>query len=120
MDRRSFLRTSAALLAAEQLSHPALHALTGQAPASTAVEPALAPWSPGYLEIHHIATNRGNAAFFIQPDGTTPYLSAPLPSDQRRPGVVRVDPGGATFRVHILSNQDETDRVTATFGPYTA
>ena len=34
--------------------------------------------------------------------------------------VVRVDPGGATFRVHVLSNQDEDDRVIATFGPYTA
>lgn len=98
MNRRSFLRTSAALLAAEQLSHPALYALTEQAPAITPVEPALAPWAPGYLEIHHIATNRGNCALFILPDGTTmmvdagalygttPYLTAPLPSAERRPG----------------------------------
>ena len=34
--------------------------------------------------------------------------------------VVRVDPGGSTFRVHVLSNQDESDRVLASFGPYTA
>jgi hypothetical protein len=34
--------------------------------------------------------------------------------------VVRVDPGGSTFRVHILSNEDESDRVIASFGPYTA
>ena len=96
--RRNFLRTSAALFAAEQLFHPALYALTGQAPAITPVEPALAPWAPGYLEIHHIATSRGNSAFFILPDGTTmmvdagalygttPYLSAQLPSAEHRPG----------------------------------
>lgn len=34
--------------------------------------------------------------------------------------VVRVDPGGATFNVHVLSNEDETDRVLTTFGPYTS
>ena len=50
------------------------------------------------LEIHQIATNRGNSALLILPDGTTmmvdagaiygttPYLSDPLPSGQRRPG----------------------------------
>lgn len=50
------------------------------------------------LEIHHIATNRGNSALLILPDGTTmmvdagaiygstPYLSEPLPSNAHRPG----------------------------------
>jgi hypothetical protein len=32
--------------------------------------------------------------------------------------VVRVEPGGETFAVHILSNADESDTVTASFGPY--
>lgn len=32
---------------------------------------ALPDWSPGYLDIHHINTGRGDAAFFIFPDGTT-------------------------------------------------
>ena len=32
--------------------------------------------------------------------------------------VVRVEPGGETFDVHILSNTDESDTVTASFGPY--
>jgi hypothetical protein len=32
--------------------------------------------------------------------------------------VVRVEPGGETFSVHILSNTDESDTVTASFGPY--
>ena len=34
--------------------------------------------------------------------------------------VIRVEPGGSTFRVHVLSNEDESDRVAASFGPYTA
>jgi len=32
--------------------------------------------------------------------------------------VVRVEPGGESFSVHILSNADESDTVTASFGPY--
>jgi hypothetical protein len=34
--------------------------------------------------------------------------------------VIRVEPGGETFAVHILSNADESDTVTASFGPYTS
>jgi glyoxylase-like metal-dependent hydrolase (beta-lactamase superfamily II) len=94
MDRRSFLRSSVVALAAEQLAHPAVQALALQPTAATALE----PWKPGYLEIHQLATNRGNSAFLILPDGTTmmvdagalygtnPYLSEPRPSASRRPG----------------------------------
>jgi len=32
--------------------------------------------------------------------------------------VVRVPPDGETFRVEILDNSDESDRVIATHGPY--
>jgi beta-lactamase superfamily II metal-dependent hydrolase len=32
--------------------------------------------------------------------------------------VFRVDRGGSEFRVEILTNQDESDEVTATFGPF--
>ena len=34
------------------------------------------PWSPGYFDIHHINTGRGDAAFFIFPDGTTMLFDA--------------------------------------------
>lgn len=66
--------------------------------AETPASKALPPWKPGVLEIHHLATNRGNSALLILPDGTTmmvdagaiygttPYLSDPLPSGERRPG----------------------------------
>lgn len=37
---------------------------------------ALAPWRPGCLDIHHIATGRGNATFVILPDGTSLLIDA--------------------------------------------
>ena len=89
--RRSFLLTSLALSVAE--SFPAKLLLAAQPAFKT-----LPAWKPGVLEIHQIATNRGNSALFILPDGTTlmvdagaiygstPYLSDPLPSNQHRPG----------------------------------
>jgi len=57
----------------------------------------LAPWSPGELDIHQISTGRGNAAFFILPDGTTLLVdagaaaggttqTAPHPDASRQPG----------------------------------
>jgi glyoxylase-like metal-dependent hydrolase (beta-lactamase superfamily II) len=94
MDRRNFLRNSLVALAVERVSRPAMQALALQ-PASA--QP-LEPWKPGILEIHQLATNRGNSAFLILPDGTTmmvdagalygttPYLSEPRPSAARRPG----------------------------------
>jgi hypothetical protein len=58
----------------------------------------LPPWTPGCLDIHHIATGRGNATFILMPDGTSMLIdagatnntldvsAAPKPNDQRRPG----------------------------------
>lgn len=45
--------------------------------AQTAVvgEP-LPAWQKGYLDLHHINTGRGSAAFYIFPDGTTMLLDA--------------------------------------------
>src|SRR5580698_3104576 len=68
-----------------------------------AAQPALAsskyePWQQGMLDIHHIATGRGNSTLFICPDGTSmmvdagsihaplSYTIAPKPNDSRRPG----------------------------------
>ncbi len=36
----------------------------------------LPAWQPGYLDLHHINTGRGNAAYFILPDGTTLLVDA--------------------------------------------
>ena len=89
--RRRFLLSSLALAALDNIPAKLLYA-------AAPVSKALPAWKPGVLEIHHIATNRGNSALLILPDGTTmmvdagaiygttPYLSDPLPSGQRRPG----------------------------------
>lgn len=37
---------------------------------------ALEAWQPGWLDIHHINTGRGDAAYFIFPDGTTLLVDA--------------------------------------------
>lgn len=36
----------------------------------------LPPWQKGYLDLHHINTGRGDAAFYIFPEGTTMLLDA--------------------------------------------
>jgi len=36
----------------------------------------LPPWQPGWLDLHHINTGRGNTAFFILPDGTNLLVDA--------------------------------------------
>ena len=36
----------------------------------------MADWQTGYLDIHHIATDRGDATFVIAPDGTTLLIDA--------------------------------------------
>jgi len=36
----------------------------------------LPAWKKGYLDLHHINTGRGNAAFYILPDGTTVLFDA--------------------------------------------
>jgi beta-lactamase superfamily II metal-dependent hydrolase len=57
----------------------------------------LPPWTPGTLDIHQIATGRGNSALVIFPDGTTLLVDAgaagdgipetdPHPNASRRPG----------------------------------
>ena len=42
----------------------------------TAETAALPPWAAGNLDIHHISTGRGDAAFAILPDGTTLLVDA--------------------------------------------
>jgi beta-lactamase superfamily II metal-dependent hydrolase len=55
-------------------------ALCLAAEVTPAAEPAkgeaLPPWTPGTLDIHQLATGRGNAAFVIMPDGTTMLVDA--------------------------------------------
>src|SRR5271154_6147982 len=41
-----------------------------------AVGGTLEPWTPGTLDIHHLAYGRGNSAFVLCPDGTTMLIDA--------------------------------------------
>lgn len=61
-------RLWAALAVACTSASTALAATGGAAP--------LPAWSKGYLYIHHISTGRGNAAYFVFPDGTTMLIDA--------------------------------------------
>ncbi len=54
----------------------ALFVLVLGAIVSNAQEQTLPLWKPGMLDIHHIQTGRGDAAFFIFPDGTTMIVDA--------------------------------------------
>jgi glyoxylase-like metal-dependent hydrolase (beta-lactamase superfamily II) len=83
--------------------------------ADQSVGETLSPFSPGSLDIHHINTGQGNAAFLVLPDGTTllidcgfgqaarpPRYKAPRrPDESRLPPewvaryIKRVHPGGS-------------------------
>ncbi len=43
---------------------------------SLSAQQQLPPWTRGTLDIHQISTGRGNAAFFVFPDGTTMLVDA--------------------------------------------
>src|ERR1700687_511449 len=69
LPRRRFLISSLAIAAFESLPAKLLRA-------AAPVFKALPAWKPGVLEIHQIATNRGNSTLLIMPDGTTMMVDA--------------------------------------------
>jgi hypothetical protein len=73
-DRRGFLASTLALLAGSSLSK-SLGVVQSLA-APNREEMPLPRWEPGVLEIHHIATGRGNSTLVIGPDGTTLLIDA--------------------------------------------
>jgi hypothetical protein len=72
--RRSFLKSTAGLLAASVL--PSASESAQEITSAQTTGSSLPPWQPGVLEIHHIDTGRGNASFVIGPDGTSLVLDA--------------------------------------------
>ncbi len=88
ISRRNFLTGSSAALFLAAAHHS--HALEVSQPFD--------PWQPGFLDIHHISTGRGNSVLAIAPDGTSIMVDAgavkgPLepmgparPDATRRPG----------------------------------
>ncbi len=77
----SVLWTLAAFCAATLLAYSAL----AEEGVPAEVGEPLPAWEQGWLEIHHINTGRGDAAFFILPDGTTMLFDAGDLSDGARP-----------------------------------
>ncbi len=71
-------------------------------------------WSPGYLDIHHINTGKGESAFFIFPDGTTMLVDAG-DSDRQRPKRPEVKPNDSRtpgewisrYILHMLEGQSD-------------
>jgi len=88
----------------------------------------LPPWAPGMLDIHQIATGRGNSALLILPDGTTLLIDAgaagdglpetdPHPDASRTPGawiaryIKRHLPDGATDLDYALITHFHPDHM---------
>jgi phosphoribosyl 1,2-cyclic phosphodiesterase len=70
MNRRDFLKVAAA------------SGLSTAARGFATVAPyALGPWTPGTLDIHHLAYGRGNSTFIMGPDGTTMLIDAGTTED---------------------------------------
>lgn len=92
MNRREFLQVSGQLAA-----FGASASLTSVAE-TVAAGSELAPWQPGFLDIHHINTGRGNSTLTVMPDGTSllidagasgtqgPAMNPARPDGSRRPG----------------------------------
>lgn len=71
-------------------------------------------WKEGFLDIHHINTGKGEAAFFILPDGTTmlvdagdtqrpkPRVTDPRPNGDRTPGEWI-----SRYILHMLENKKD-------------
>jgi len=93
INRRRFLQGAAASLA---LTQPWLLAAAQATSATNST--AMEPWRPGFLDIHHISTGRGNSVLAVCPDGTsimidagavggsTEALGPARPNGSRRPG----------------------------------
>jgi len=93
MNRREFLQASGGLAVCGVGAGLAPAFATESAASST-----LRPWQPGFLDIHHISTGRGNSALAIMPDGTSLLIDAGAsgtqgaamnparPDGSRRPG----------------------------------
>jgi hypothetical protein len=69
-------RASAALCGGAALAAIAAACIPAMAVAAPGDAERLPAWSKGYLYIHHISTGRGNATYFVLPDGTTMLIDA--------------------------------------------
>lgn len=135
-------RTAASVLALVSVSLLAGSAQQPARPAAAEVGQAFPAWTTGTLDIHQIATGRGNAAFMVFPDGTTLLFDAgdggetpnaePKPDGSRAPGewIARyvahmMAPGPARLDYAVISHlhPDHMGRISgkepmSSFGAY--
>jgi len=122
MDRRTFLKTSAA--SAALLALPEFDRLYAKGKTDPQVGKAWTGWKPGHFQVHFIYTGVCESAFYIFPDGTTMLLDCGdhdaigrgklavpiLPHSGRRAGewiaryVERVNPNGREVDYMMLSH----------------
>jgi len=122
MDRRTFIKTSAASVAL--LSSPEFFRLYASGKTDPQVGRAWKGWKPGHFQVHFIYTGVCESAFYIFPDGTTMLLDCGdhnavgrgelavpvLPSPDRHAGewiaryVQRVNPNGCDVDYMMLSH----------------
>jgi glyoxylase-like metal-dependent hydrolase (beta-lactamase superfamily II) len=101
MNRREFLQASgglAALRVGTGLSSSVAVEALAKPIVTESVGSPLESWKPGFLDIHHVNTGRGNSSFVLMPDGTSllvdagasgtqgPAMNAAKPDGSRRPG----------------------------------
>lgn len=133
--RRLLLQALPALLAFPRAAGAAGAAGAADLPLPDSAGAALAPWQPGWLDIHHLATGRGNATFILLPDGTSLLIDAgasmdsldvsmaPRPGASRRTGewtgrhalrhLRRADLAGLDYMVVTHLHPDHTGDVDA-------
>ena len=73
------LLVASAVVAAQSAAQSPARADATTAPA--VVGQALSRWQPGWLDIHHIATGRGNSTLVVLPDSTTMLIDAGAAAD---------------------------------------
>lgn len=79
----------------------------------------LPKWQEGYLDLHHINTGRGNAAFLVLPDGTTMLIDAGelSPLDARtftaRNAPIKPDPSRKPYEwiIHYIKQVSPADHL---------
>jgi beta-lactamase superfamily II metal-dependent hydrolase len=96
MKRRHFLQASggfAALSFGAALSSSATAKGFSKPMTAESAGSSLEPWKPGFLDIHHMNTGRGNSSLVLMPDGTSLLVDAGA-SGTQGPAMNAVKPNG--------------------------
>ena len=83
--------------------------------AALSAQEYLPEWQEGYLDIHTVATGRGDAAFVIMPDGTTMLIDAGDNGKQKDPqhpdGSKRAGEWLAIYLKHVMAQLPDSTHI---------